>query len=230
MKMKRLSLAVAVVVLLLAGTAQAFSVTYNYLGTMHSTNFPPPPTFVTLPLFDPSIGILDSVDFSLTATVMGNASFESLDSSPATVTTHLQAQVTVQKPDLSTLAVLLPTVSHSDAVTAFDGVIDFGGTSGKSYTGISGTDSFFDVFTSLDGALFTMFEGVGNISFPVSAIGASSGSGAGNLVLLFTTNAKADGEVTYNYHTTSTVPLPAALWLLGSGLIGLVGFGRKLLG
>lgn len=28
----------------------------------------------------------------------------------------------------------------------------------------------------------------------------------------------------------SNVPLPAAVWLLGSGLVGLVGFGRKLLG
>jgi hypothetical protein len=34
------------------------------------------------------------------------------------------------------------------------------------------------------------------------------------------------GTITFDFNTTN-VPLPSALWLLGSGLIGIVGVRRK---
>ena len=35
------------------------------------------------------------------------------------------------------------------------------------------------------------------------------------------------GNMTYNFDTVSTVPVPAAVWLMGSGLLGVMGFARK---
>jgi len=48
---------------------------------------------------------------------------------------------------------------------------------------------------------------------------------AGTRVLDLTTNA--DGSTTINAGTVTTTPIPAAAWLLGSGLMGLVGLRRK---
>jgi hypothetical protein len=35
------------------------------------------------------------------------------------------------------------------------------------------------------------------------------------------------GDLTYTIAGVSAVPLPAAVWLLGSGLLGLAGIGRR---
>ena len=59
---------------------------------------------------------------------------------------------------------------------------------------------------------------------------ADLGSPTGNL--LNDTPAKgftlaADGSLTYGEQQVATVPLPAAAWLFGSGLLGLIGIGRR---
>jgi hypothetical protein len=55
-----------------------------------------------------------------------------------------------------------------------------------------------------------------------------TGTGNGNvaLSLLGTASLSANG-VTFAPEATTTVPLPAAIWLLGSGLLGLAGVGRR---
>lgn len=166
---------------------------------------------VTLPKFDPNLGTLDKVTVKLTGHVEGMAQFESLDADAAMVTMELAAEVKLQRPDMSTLVVTLPLIMTLDNVTAFDGVIDFGGTSGKSYPLLTADDTnMFSTMSMMDLALFT---GPGNIMLPVMATGASTGSGAGNLLLQFSTNASANVMVTYDY----TVPEPATAGLLSLG-------------
>ena len=213
MRLSKLALILTVVSVLHAVSVQADTISYNDTIPLSTTNWA---DSVSVPQFNPALGTLTSIDFYLEGAVQGSAKFESLDAAPATVTMNLQAQVTLQRPDLSNLVVALPVAATLDNVTAFDGTIDFGGTSGKTYPLLSSTNN--NSFTSLLPADFLLFTGVGNMVLPVNAVGQSNGSGAGNLILQFMTNASAYVEVTYKYD----VPEPATASLLALGALALI--------
>jgi len=189
----------ATLILGLVGRASAETVEYTDDIPLMSTNWA---EMVSIPLFDPSLGELLSVSFELVGHAEGSARFESLDNASATVTMSLAAEVELQRPDSTPLVSVLPLVNTSDDVTAFDGVIDFAGTSGRSYDGLEADDS--DGATTSDADDLLLFTGVGNIDLPVVAMGASTGSGAGNLILQFATSASAGIKVIYEYD----VPVP----------------------
>ncbi len=157
---------------------------------------------LTFPKFDPDLGVLVGIEFELSGTAAGSARFESLDAAPATINTSFQTTLTLTRPDLSVLVIATPIAQFSDNVTAFDGAIDFGGTSGRTYDNISVTE----VETSLsppplsDLALFTGPGGnPGTITLPVTAAGSSVASGAGNLITQFSSQAAASVQVCYIY-------------------------------
>lgn len=163
---------------------------------------------ITIPKFDVAGCTLDSVCVSLDGHVEGEAKFESQDASPATVTMSLQATISLQRPDSTPLVTVIPLVGTSDDVTAFDGVIDFGGTSGRTYSDLSG-DKTESGCTS-DPADLALFTGTGDIVLPAEALGSSFGSGAGNLILQFTTSASVGATVTYYYDCPS--PVESSTW------------------
>jgi hypothetical protein len=171
---------------------------------------------LSVPKFDPALGTLLGIDFSLTGTVSGSAAYESLDADPATITLNLTAEVVVQRPDLSQLIVVLPVVNVVENSAAFDGTIDFDGPSGSTFTNLNAT--LTNTASSPPPASdLVLFTGPGTINLPVSASGMSSGSGAGNLILQFATSAEAEFTVTYHY----LVPEPATLAMLAGGAIPL---------
>lgn len=180
-------------------------------------------TSVTIPKFDPSVGNLIRVRWRIIGQVTGSASFESLDAANSTITTSLSASIALTRPDASLLSVAIPVVNNTDAATAYDGVTDFGGTSGKTYSGLSGSAlATSSSIAASDLALFTAAAPGDTISLPVSAMGMSSGSGAGNLVLIFETFASASIRVCYEY---TIIPAPSAMALLGLG--GLAAMRRR---
>ena len=160
---------------------------------------------VTFPQFDPSLGTLTGITFTLVGHVEGTFQFESLDVVPAPVTGLLRARIALNRPDNSLLMAVLPTVTTMDLVTAFDGDIDFGGTSGRTLTGLAAvaTDSLTAPPPASDLALFT---GTGTISLPVVATGQSTASGSGSLAIGFTTSAAAVVTVTYSYLPDEDLP------------------------
>lgn len=206
---------VLALVALLATVAGATTVQYGpYAVPLSTTNWS---SSVWLQMFDPALGTLNSITFGLDGHAEGTAKFESLDAGPATVTMDLSAVLKLQRPDNTDLVVTIPVAHTVDNATAFDGTIDFGGTSGKTYTGLSADKSeTATTSTAADKALFT---GTGLIQLPSVATGASTGSGAGNLILQFNTLASSSAWVRYDY---TAVPEPSSLLALMSGL-GLMG-------
>jgi hypothetical protein len=210
--MRALLIGVAAVSVFTA-VAQADTISYSSSIPLATTNWD---SSITIPLFDPSLGTLDSIQFSLSGHVEGSAGFENKDAEPATITMDLQAFLKLQRPDNSVLVLTMPVASTSDNASAWDGIDDYAGTSGKTYPNLMADSS--DSATSSSAADLALFTGVGNITLPVTAVGASTGSGAGNLLLQFSTFASAGATVTYNY----TVPEPASLGLMGLSGVALL--------
>lgn len=179
--------------------ASAQSVSFTDTIPLTTTNWS---DTVTVSRFDPDLGDLLSVDFELEAFTEGAAMFESLDAQPATVTLNFSVSIALQRPDMSVLLTSSPTVQTIDNATAYDGTTDFGGTSGVSHPNLNANqvETTSSPPPASDLALFTGPNGnPGTISLPVVAMGNSSGSGAGNLILQFMSMAGANVTVTYNF-------------------------------
>ncbi len=170
---------------------------------------------VSIPKFNPNLGTLQSITFQLTGNVQGTARAESLDAGPTIVNTSFSANITLTRPDLTPLVVTLPLANFSDSFTAYDGALDFAGTSGTTHAGINVTDTQSQVSPppASDLALFT---GAGNIVLPVTANGASIATGAGNLITQFQTDAAANVQVCYVYLPNSPPTLTCPGPLMGS--------------
>ena len=211
------------VLLVLAGSTQAESITFSSSIPLQPTNWS---NFVSIQQFDPSLGNLDSTSVTLSGTVTGLARFENRDNNPSTVTMHLQTRITLTRPDLSTLVNVLPLAQTSDEVEAFDGIIDFGGASGRTHSNLLSVAhvTMLENSTFRDGA--SIFIGTGILMLPVTAEGTSFGNGPGNLTVQFISNAAADVIVTYNYH----LPEPTTAAMLSIGGLALVRRGRLVQG
>lgn len=191
---------------------------------MDSDSFPAQATnwagFLVVDKFDPSLGTLNSVKVKLEGSVSGTASYENLGGSPEAINLNLQASITLTKPDNTPLVQVVPLVNQADNASAFDGTIDFGGTSGNSFANLNA--NAMDMDTLVSPADLALFTGPGTISLPISATGTSFASGGGNLIAQFLTEAGASMMVTYDY-TPFPVPEPSTFVLLGmAAIFGLV--------
>ena len=157
-------------------------------------------TTVSIPKFDPAQRVLTGVTVTLDAQVTGAAKFESLDLGPSVVSMSFQAALGVTRPDNTPLVTVAPQQAFVDSVSAFDGTPDFGGTSGVTHANILATQSlmFSSPPPASDLALFTGPAGnPGSIVLPVRALGTSSASGPGNLLVQFNQQASATVTVCY---------------------------------
>ncbi|MFI5381693.1 MAG: choice-of-anchor E domain-containing protein [Tepidisphaerales bacterium] len=217
MKLAKRLLSIAAGVLGMALPAASYGSTISFTDSdpLATTNWS---KSVSIPLFDPAWGTLNSISFQIQAHVESDVSFESKDKKPATIVTAVQAALTLTRPDMTVITQTTPTIATTDSVTAFDGILDFGGTSGRSYVGLTADTSFTS--NSSAPADLALFSGTGNITLPVSAELSSKATGAGNLVAGFASAASAAVTVTYDF--TPGVPAPAAAWGGGIMLAGVV--------
>lgn len=162
---------------------------------LQSTNWS---STVSIPKFNPNLGTLVSIDFTLTGHSQGAARAESLDAQPSTVTLTFQNTITLTRPDMSVIVVTIPQAVFMDTLSAYDGTTDFAGSSGVAHNGLTAMDS--DVATAPPPASdLALFSGAGSIVLPVMAAGTSMASGAGNLITQFVSMASADVSVCYNF-------------------------------
>ena len=195
----------------------AATVSYEDTIYLDATNFS---DVIAVQKFDDNGGqyILESITFNVWGHVEGSIKFESQDGSSATVETSLAAMLQLKRPDDSLIMTSLPSANNIDNVTAFDGTLDFAGTSGKTYADLE--NDVFDTWQSFQSRDTDIFRGVGNISLPVVAMGVSSGNGAGNLTLQFQTLASARVQVVYNYSENNpNIPEPSVFVLFTLAII-----------
>ncbi|WP_016951112.1 PEP-CTERM sorting domain-containing protein [Anabaena sp. PCC 7108] len=202
-----------------AGTANAASLSY----TASSGDYSPTDFSETLSIqkFDSSLGTLTSVFLEITGSIKANAGLESLSASSSTITANVGADMYLTQ-DNNQLFFIKPTNSESYQATAFDGQIDFSGTSGKTINDIMDSEYKNTTLTS-DLYDLAAYIGSGNIDFLFSATAKSSVSGSGNIVSQINTNAKGTLKVTYNYDSPYSTQVPEPSTLLGFGLVA--GFG-----
>jgi hypothetical protein len=194
---------------LLAGGAQAASVTYTgtyalspYLGS-GPYSFPA----ASIPKFDVAGECLSQVCVRLDGNIAGYFAFENYENFPKTVTSVFTAKLQLLRPSLVQLAVTQPQTTTSDPVTAFDGVVDYAGTSGMNHGGLgaSGADSVC-LTSAADLALFT---GAGSISLPCTATNLSTQLGANSWSFAIRADAKV--TVTYTYGGCAS-PVKPTTW------------------
>jgi hypothetical protein len=141
---------------------------------------------VSIPRFDPALGNLSQVSVSISTTMTGSMGVEDPDPTPSQVTSTVSLDCTVHRPDNSTFVSVSPAISFIDNFTAYDGTIDFRGTSGTMHSGISVPASITGNGNGADLALFSGPSGnPGSISLPYTATGTSVSVGPGTIINQF---------------------------------------------
>lgn len=195
---------------LVASAASGATVSYMANIGVGQTNWNMSPT---LPQWDPALfpgQTLQSVKLTVKGTVEGDARVESTDGSAATVNFAVAATITATAPG-GLIVNVLPLAGGSFNATAFDGTLDFGGTSGQSLLNLTNQATISNMLTDPPDNL-SAYIGNATISVPTVAVGSSSASGAGNLFSSFRTEAGAMLTIEYTF-----VPAPSAAALLGLG-------------
>ena len=111
------------------------------------------------------------------------------------------------------------TTNHSSAATAADGLAYFGSGFKNDWQGQAKFDSTAVVGQSLGFFALQASSTVGLGKISATQFKSADGNAAWTL--------GANGTLSYSVPAPAAVPLPAAVWLLGSGLIGMVGVARR---
>ncbi len=192
-----------------AARSDAASITYSDAVPLIASNWT---RTLHVPQFDPSLGNLQQILFELAGHAEGFARFENIGNTPSPVRMHLSVGMTLAHPDLPLMTLSLPLLNSMDNATAFDGLIDFGGSSGRSYFNLSADDSYATALSApFSPAIAQIFLGSnGNADLSSKVTGLSMVNGPGNQVAQFSASASAIFRVTYEYNP---VPEPSSFAL-----------------
>lgn len=147
--------------------------------------------------FDPALGDLQSISVSMHSDINSTAYIESTDPTPISVSAQVSASVTLQRPDNSTLVNTLPLYSANYPLSAFDGIINYSGTSGVTAPNLIASQS--DTLITTTASDLALFTGTSTVNLPVVASGIASFNGSANLATLVDTLAASQITVSYSY-------------------------------
>ncbi len=161
----------------------------------------------SFPKFDLPGHCLTAVCVTVDGALTGEIQFENFQNFPVTVNVTFTAPITVKRPDTSPILTVQPLTTTTDNMPVFDGTVDYAGTSGKGYFGVSATDA--DSLCLTTPADLALFSGAGTISLPASATDLCSQTGASSWSI--GPKASAVVRVTYVYEEC-TVPTERLTW------------------
>jgi hypothetical protein len=191
--------------------ARAASVTYSQsLGVspyLSASPYTYPSAVSSFPKFDTAGQCLTSVCLRLDVTASGYVGLENGSASPIIVPGALAALITVTRPDLTPLIPLQPSIPFSAGLQAFDGTVDYAGTSGVTLNGL--VANLVGTLCLTSPADLTLFSGPGTISLPCLAANVSTQAGANSWT--FAVQSSVVLDVTYNF-SDCAVPLEAGTW------------------
>lgn len=200
-KVRRLSLAVLLLLGLVMAPISTFAVTQQFCDSVANQNTDWN-QIVTVTQFDPALGILTGVSLSVSVSDTQILRMENKDVAGCTGTSTGTANVTLTAPDTSTIVASASNI-FTASLSAFDGVIDFGGTSGATSALLVSSANTISPYPP---ANFADFIGLGTVDMNVFADGTSVVTGCGNHVAQVTTTAAADICVTYTYSIPTSTP------------------------
>jgi len=131
---------------------------------------------LTLPAFPAAVGQLTAVTLTLETPIAGRVSYENTGSKPALITSTHAVRIDLGLLD-GTVIRTTPLITRVDTVSAYDGVADYGGTSGATFTMDT---SLLVTRRYTTPVALAQFYGNGLLSFPITATGASNIEGPGN--------------------------------------------------
>ncbi len=197
---------VAVTVVQIAPSAQAVEFTETHTSSIPAatTNWTIP---VSVPQFDPSQGDLLDVTISMGAEVASSMSVENLSTSSVCNATLTWGATISADTGLGTVAIT-PVDSQTILLEVYDGVTDFAGPSGESFSNLDAARTGDFVFT--DPAVLAVFTGTGSLSLPINARALTTVTGCGTIAQLITTLASADITVAYRYDASPAIDIEKA--------------------
>lgn len=213
------SLLIGVLVLLLAGTVPAATLTFSDdTGTVQNGWIGE----LRLQKFDPALGTLNSITFEYGGTLIASVAVESMNGTPAHITTTVEGEITFYPAPYDLIPYLRTWLqcNRSFDATAYDGVLDYGGTSGITFPDDVWNGSTGGFSNLSDPTYLSLFTGLGQIAIPCEVSGTSVSSGPANLAVLTRMVARGQATVIYDY---TPVPEPSGILALLPGIAGLVG-------
>ncbi len=160
--------------------------------------------------FSATMGTLTEVDLVTSGSFQTEFYAENLGNSPGTIEGTTSGNLSINVPT-GAIPVTIPSVTESFDASAYDGTVDYGGTSGKDFAPVtsSSTPQTMVLTSPADLAAFT-----GHFRLPVSVSGHATGSATsddGDLSSGFNTQTSATITVIYHYipNLPSLDPPPA---------------------
>ena len=220
---------------LMCGVASANSLTetFTLTGTATSSTNTDFSGLLTATQFNPSIGVLQSVEIDITSNMSTDLQIVNNDTSNSSGTAHTQLQVYVQDTGNNLNGGTFSTGAGTLAYCAGLGGGNPGCIGGYSYSIGAGaskdsgaiTSSSSQNYTYTLAAILSEFTGLSSYTLHTNTLtGTVLANTGGNTVATQNTFANITGQIIYTYN--SSAPEPATLFLMGSALVG-VGVLRK---
>jgi len=173
--------------------------------------FPGPPAgpnwnlTIQVPCFPDGQGVLASVEVTLSASIVGTLQLESLEAQPLTFTSAFSSDFSVSWPSTVVIVAVSPSQGFTDALGAFDGVVDYAGTSGVTHSGLFLTQ--MGQTTLVSATDLAQFTGPAGITIPLTFSAHESSHVNGTNASSFQTFQAAGGVVTvcYDFYPFGTI-------------------------